>query len=612
MPPDAHRGVLASSSSRAASRSSTVSPSLPVSRSSGVPGGVGLGLLAILGASPTRRRRPAARRAVGRRRDVPHLPRPYCTAPSGARWSRPGAGRTAWSTKGEDVQQRTVRERADIAAEIDRAERTNCRRLRSAAACLLRRQSSVRRLLRPAPAPPLPGRRRRPAPPPSRPGLLLALLAALLGHGAVPTEHGCAPWSYRPPRRRPRLRLGHEPVPPPTRRTRRSRCAPGCLRRLPLPRGAAPRRPRRRRRRARRAAAVQAVLQNWAAIKNVALPFSDPLQIANATADNLHHLAIGLFALATFLWLLLSVSVQLLSRAGTTGRVLDTGPHTHSPIAHPAPPSTGVRTLMPPVLCGATLTLSALSLGCAFAYGPTACFASPLGCTGVKAQALSSLMLCLYALARLALGPAARASHGRPDLRPRPRRRPPVVGMCWVGRTRRAPSWAPLGTIRGLLPVGYWGGGARATSSRSSPRRRPAFACLSGGCCLLALPSSYGPLGMEALRSRHSSSAGASFPTAAPAGGRPTARAPRQRRRRPDSRAAPPPPSPTAAAWGGPDGEGARVGGKRWSAAPRGPARSEGRRAAGRQPSPATSCTTAALGRRRAPHLALRFATIRS
>jgi len=71
--------------------------------------------------------------------------------------------------------------------------------------------------------------------------------------------------------------------------------------------------------------AVQAVLQNWAAIKNVALPFSDPLQIANATADNLHHLAIGLFALATFLWLLLSVSVQLLSRAGTMGRVLDTG-----------------------------------------------------------------------------------------------------------------------------------------------------------------------------------------------------------------------------------------------------------------------------------------------
>ena len=319
-------------------------------------------------------------------------------------------------------------------------------------------------------------RRRRPAaaPPPPRPGLLLALLAALLGHGAVPTELWvCAVvvsattaattlfgWAMNRYHRRDA-----------THAAKSMRpgllyggylflvvcCALGALVVGGAALSAAPR-------------AVQAVLQNWAAIKNVALPFSDPLQIANATADNLHHLAIGLFALATFLWLLLSVSVQLLSRAG-------------------------VRTLMPPVLCGATLTLSALSLGCAFAYGPTACFASPLGCTGVKAQALSSLMLCLYALARLALGPAASrlrltlqicgglalaAAHAA------------VVGMCWVGADEAsAVVGAHWETIRGLLPVGYWGWGCSGDRlplfAAAAGGAFTTFACLSGGCCLLAL-----------------------------------------------------------------------------------------------------------------------------
>ena len=62
--------------------------------------------------------------------------------------------------------------------------------------------------------------------------------------------------------------------------------------------------------------------------------------------------------------------------------------------------------------------------------------------------------------------------------------------MCGWGRTRRAPSWALTGAIRGLLPVGYWEWGCsgdRLPLFAAAAGGVPTFACLSGGCCLLAL-----------------------------------------------------------------------------------------------------------------------------
>ena len=479
--------------------------------------------------------RPAARRAVGRRRDVPHGLGLHCAAHHLVHGG--GRARVRGLVPAVEHQRRGCAAadgaRARRHRRRDRPRRAHQprRRLRSAAARLLRRvyhlcaAASPRPPALPCPpAPSLPPAP-RPAPPPpcaaavprpsaAAPGLLLALLAALLGHGAVPTELWVCAGSATTAATT--LRMGDESVPPP-RRARGEVDAPrAALRRLPTS-GSSPSAPSSsaapRSEPARRPVCCKML------VKNAALPFSDPLQIANATADNLHHLAIGLFALATFLWLYLSVRTAPLAcgRAHPHAARLVWGhPHALRPVAR-------LR------LC----------------LRPHRLLRPPLGCTGVKAQALSSLMPASTPSPASRSAPPPRASACCTDLR-RPRLPPPTppswVCAGWGGRGERRRKRS-LGDDPGpaaeVLGVGLLGRPAPLFAAAAGGAFTT-FVCLSGGRCLLALLlvfMAHWEWRRYGSRVSQLTYAGRSFPTAARlAAGRPTAPAPRRRRRRRGSR----------------------------------------------------------------------------
>ena len=125
---------------------------------------------------------------------------------------------------------------------------------------------------------------------------------------------------------------------------------------------------------------MQFILQNWAWVSSVALPFSEPLQTAQGTAANLSHLSIALIVLASIQALGLVNVLSLLSRRGALA-------------------------LVPFAAHVVALALGGITVGAGFHFGPTACLASPEGCLGVKLLLLSALLLVLLTLVRLLLAP---------------------------------------------------------------------------------------------------------------------------------------------------------------------------------------------------------------
>ena len=243
VPPDAlHRGVLALLFPRGLPFLNGLTSLLGVAIVWGVLwGGVGLGLLAILWALPVNPAAasdpPPAAQSAGVAMCLTGwgyiaLRTVWCTVEAELVCA---GSYLLWSTKGEDVQQRTVRERADIAAEIDRAERTN----RAVAFGVLQPVCFVASIIcappllpaRPAPRadPALRRRRRLSLPPAPRPAPLCPAAVAdapppplrrraqassslcsppCSATAPSPPSCGCAPWWSPPPRRRRRCSAG--------------------------------------------------------------------------------------------------------------------------------------------------------------------------------------------------------------------------------------------------------------------------------------------------------------------------------------------------------------------------------------------------------------------
>ena len=124
---------------------------------------------------------------------------------------------------------------------------------------------------------------------------------------------------------------------------------------------------------------MEYVLQNWAWVKTKALPFTEPLGTANATANNMSRLSIVLIALAVNKSLSLLNVLMLLSRRGALA-------------------------LVPGAAHLTSFGLAAVIILCGFSMGTTACFALPLGCTGAKLLLLSGLLLAVLPFARMLLG----------------------------------------------------------------------------------------------------------------------------------------------------------------------------------------------------------------
>ena len=221
-----------------------------------------------------------------------------------------------------------------------------------------------------------------------------------------------------------------------------------------------------------RPAAEQGVLQNWAWRKAVAPPFSDPLEVAGAASAALQRLSAAAGTLGALLALTVAVCLQLLGARGT-------------------------RALLPSALGSAAFVLACVLIAACFVYGTAACYASPFGCTALKAQLLAALGLGLFAPCRLAVtpatSPAASAAYAAAGL---------VLLLAHAACTivcSLAAADAPRavggrwGRIEPLLErTGVWGRLATGCTGEASPLFEAAarlglgsVAALSGGATLL-------------------------------------------------------------------------------------------------------------------------------
>ena len=129
---------------------------------------------------------------------------------------------------------------------------------------------------------------------------------------------------------------------------------------------------------------MQYILQNWNWAKTMALPFAEPLETAQGTANSMSHVAIAAIVLASIQALALVNVCSLLSRRGALA-------------------------LVPFALHTTALGLGAVTVVACFAYGPVGCLVSPFACSIVKATTLCALLLLLLCLARLCFDPAESA-----------------------------------------------------------------------------------------------------------------------------------------------------------------------------------------------------------
>ena len=128
---------------------------------------------------------------------------------------------------------------------------------------------------------------------------------------------------------------------------------------------------------------MEFLLQNWNWAKTRALPFSEPLETAQSTANSLTHVAVAAICLASIQALALINACSMLSRRGALA-------------------------LVPFALHTTALGLSAACVAVGFVYGPVACLVSPIACVVVRTVSLCALLLLLLCLLRLFLDPAER------------------------------------------------------------------------------------------------------------------------------------------------------------------------------------------------------------
>ena len=134
-------------------------------------------------------------------------------------------------------------------------------------------------------------------------------------------------------------------------------------------------------------ASMEYLLQNWSWLKTRALPFSEPLEVAQATANRTSQLAVCAIVLASIQALALVNVCTLLSRRGALA-------------------------LVPFGLHSAALSLAALTVTAGFVYAPVGCLVSPRACAALQATTTCALLLLLLCLARLCcLGPGEGRHH---------------------------------------------------------------------------------------------------------------------------------------------------------------------------------------------------------